>query len=434
MTEVFCYSFAMILRDMSEVERALGPFYKVAAQTTGKGITVRRMKKLMEHINNPETSLRVVHIAGTSGKTSTTYYISELLHAANKKVGSTVSPHIDSLTERVQINGEPISEAKFCEYMGEFLELVEGAPEKPSWFELLVAFAFWVFAKEKVDYTVIETGLGGLHDATNIATAANKLCVITDIGIDHQRLLGDDLVSIASQKAGIIHEGNVVLMYEQGSEVMNAVRYKVAQTKGSELYVQQQERLLEVYGGDFWSDMPVFQRRNWLLSYAAYRFVAKRDGLKTLDKKQLERTQIIKVPARMEKRRVGDITVVMDGAHNGAKMKVFVEGFETDYPGRRVPILLAFKKDKDTELMAPILSRIASEIIVTSFDHSQDWPIESHDPSEVAKLLTENKVENVKVVQNPRAAFADLLACGSDLVVITGSFYLISQLRGEGLV
>ncbi len=422
----------MKISNVQALEDALKQYYAVASKTTSQDITVERTEALMKNLGNPERSYPIVHVAGTSGKTSTTYYTAALLHATGQKVGYTVSPHIDSLRERIQILGAEFGEAEFLDYMGEFLDLVETAPNKPSWFELLVAFALWVFAKQNIDYAVIETGLGGLHDATNVAKSSDKLCVITDIGMDHQRILGDDITSIAQQKAGIIHEHNVALMYEQDQDIMQVIEQKIAQTKGSKLIVYKEQTLARTYSGDFLANLPVYQHRNWLLSYAAYNYLAKRDELKLLNKDELLQTQSVIVPARMEKRRFNNTTIIMDGAHNEAKMRAFVESFASEYPNSRVPIMLALKEDKNPELIAPLLKRIASRVIVTSFDLSQDWPIKSQDPTELANLLKDHKLDNVSVINDPIEACDSLLSNHEDIVIVTGSFYLISQLRKSG--
>lgn len=422
----------MKLQSMDEVEKALAPCYEIAQRTTGKGITVERVERLLAHIGNPEQGLKVVHVAGTSGKTSTTYYAAALLRAAGQKVGHTVSPHIDSLTERVQIDGKPLGERRFCELMGEFLDLAVGVPETPSWFELMIAFALWVFAREHIDYAVLETGMGGLHDATNVCNRPDKVCVITDIGLDHTQWLGDTTAQIAGQKAGIIHPGNAVFMYEQSPEVMQVVRFKVTQSPDAEVYQQNQETLVNIYGGTFPADMPLYQQRNWLLAYAAYRYLVNRDELSLVDAAALSATQQEIVPARMETILRDNVTVVMDGAHNEAKMKAFVESFRARYGKRRVPVLLALKADKLHGDIVPVLAEIAENVIITSFVASQDWPIKSVDPIALASILADAGMTNVTVEPDMGAAYEQLIAAADDLAVVTGSFYLISQLRASG--
>jgi len=419
----------MKLYSMQDVEIALRPYMNVATSGMLEGLTVKRTEKLMAHVGNPEANLKVVHIAGTSGKTSTTYFVAALLRAAGQKVGHTVSPHVDSVTERIQINGQPIAELQFRTYMGEFLDLIQDIQETPSWYELMIGFALWVFDMEKVDYAVLETGLGGLHDSTNVANRADKVCIITDIALDHQHILGDTVAQIAAQKAGIIHPYNAVFMYKQSDDIMQVVRFKASQTLEAELYVQDQATLSRIYGESFPPSLAQYQQRNWLLAYAAYRYIVNRDGIPLLNSEQFSQTQDITIPARMEERRVGDLKVVMDGAHNESKMAAFVSSFQNKYGNRKVPVLLALKINKDYEKIVPLITQIASEFIVTTFSHSQDLPFGAILPADIARVLKESGAKKVQCIIDPHEAYQRLLNTAGDLVIVTGSFYLISQLR-----
>ncbi len=418
----------MKIASLADVEIALAPFNEVTGRTTGQHITLGRSERLMTHICNPEKLLRVVHIAGTSGKTSTTYYISALLGATGCKVGSTISPYVDSMNERVQINGQPLSEKQFCAYLGEFLDLLQGVPDTPSRFEVLIAFAYWVFAREKVDYAVVETGMGGLDDSTNVAARSDKLCVMTEIGFDHMEALGDTLGKIAYQKAGIIHEGNTVLMYDQNQEIMQVVRYWVSQQEDAELLTFEQDRLEKAYGGIFVAGLPEYQKRNWLLGFAAYKWLAKRDELRQLSATELQKTQELQVPARMDVRNIDSKTIVMDGAHNGQKMAAFWQSFAAKYPGVRPMVVFALKKGKEVADIAPLLKQYASEVIVTTFSKTQDLPITSMEPSEITSVLQANGVK-CRVMSDTQKAYKAFLDKTETVGVITGSFFLISQLR-----
>lgn len=419
----------MKLKNLAQAEKALQVYFGITKKVMGQDITVKRMQRLMTHLGNPERKLKVIHVAGTSGKTSTTCYIAELLCTGGAKVGHTVSPHVDRLTERVQLNGVPISEKQFCEYLGRFLELIQDVPETPSWYECLIAFAIWVFAQEKVDYAVLETGLGGLGDATNVAERIDKVCVITDIGYDHMHILGDKITSIAYQKAGIIHDCNTALMYVQDAEVMQVVRYWVSQQEDADLLTFEQARLEQVYKGKFEPRLPDYQRRNWLLAFATYLFVAKRDELHVISESDMQRTQKLQVPGRMDARVLGAKTVIMDGAHNEQKMAAFVSSFQRLYPGQKVPILFALKKGKEIEDIAPLLANIASEVIVTTFSKVQDLPVLSIEPEHVVKVLQAHGVQNAQVESNQQKAYQKFIELEGGLSVITGSFFLISQLR-----
>jgi dihydrofolate synthase/folylpolyglutamate synthase len=414
--------------NLAGVEKALRPFDEITSQMSGKHITLGRTERLMVHVGNPEKQLRVVHVAGTSGKTSTTYYISALLTPAGCKVGSTISPYVDSMNERIQINGQPLPEKKFCAYFGEFLDLLADIPDTPSRFEVLIAFAYWVFVQEKVDYAVVETGMGGLDDSTNVAARADKLCVITDIGYDHMELLGDTLGKIAHQKAGIIHDGNTALMYDQAPEIMQVVRYWVSQQEDAELLTFEQERLRAAYGGELSADMPNYQKRNWLLAFSAYKWLAKRDELTQLSATELQKTQQLQVPARMDVRVLDGKTIIMDGAHNGQKMAAFWTSFAAQYPGVKPTVLFALKKGKEVADIAPLLKKYGGEVMVTTFTKTQDLPVASMEPSEITSVLEANGVK-YRTIPDQNEAYRQFRSSLENTGVITGSFFLISQLR-----
>ncbi len=420
----------MKIASLAEVEVALLPYNEVSAKTTGQHITLARTEQLMEHVGNPEKRLRVVHIAGTSGKTSTTYYISSLLTAAGGKVGSTISPYVDTMNERIQINGQPLFEEKFCEYFDEFIDLLANVSETPTRFEVLIAFAYWVFAREKVDYAVVETGMGGLDDSTNVASRSDKLCLITDIGMDHMQTLGNTVEKIAYQKVGIVHAGNTTLMYDQAPAIMQVVRYWVSQQDDAELLTFEQPRLEQAYGGDFVAGMPGYQKRNWLLAFAAYKWLSNRDKLPSLSATELQKTQELQVPARMDIRTVGGKAIIMDGAHNGQKMTAFWESFVAQYPETRPTVLCALKQGKEIADISPLLRRHADEVIVTTYTKTQDLPIGATKPGEIASVLRANGVK-CRVVTDPQKAYATLLRATHDVGVITGSFFLISELRAQ---
>jgi dihydrofolate synthase/folylpolyglutamate synthase len=413
---------------LQEAEAALRPYVPLVAQLTGKDTTLQRITALMALLGNPEKKLRVVHIAGTSGKTSTAYYMAALLRAAGKNVGLTVSPHVDSVTERVQLNGQPMPVQQFCTELAEFLEIVDTAAEKPSYFELLYAFAIWVFARSGVDYAVLETGMGGLHDATNVAARPDKYCIITDIGLDHTHILGTTLPEIAAQKVGIVHEHNSLLMYKQAPEIMAVV---AAWTNDHQAPLTLVDQAAEQKYGAFDQHMPLYQQRNWLLAYRAYRELAKRDNLPSLTEAQLAMTQAVQVPGRMDVRTVQGKTLVMDGAHNVQKMTTFIKSFQRAYPGVRPAVLLALKKDKDSAALGPLLADFAARVIVTTFASSQDLPAMPTDPEALAETFRQAGVTAVTAEPDSHAAYQQLLAAPEPVGVITGSFYLLSQIRNR---
>ncbi|MEK7059279.1 MAG: Mur ligase family protein [Patescibacteria group bacterium] len=422
----------MTIQNIVEAEAALLPHVPLVAQLDGKDTTLERIRPLMELLGNPQDRLRVIHIAGTSGKTSTAYYMSAMLTAAGQTTGLTVSPHVDSVKERVQINGQPLDELTFCKELGDFLDIVKTAERQPSYFELLYAFAIWIFDKYKVDYAVVETGVGGLYDATNMVTRTDKICVITDIGFDHTHLLGKNLTDITTQKAGIIHDGNHVFMFEQTEEIMIVIN-QAAKAHKAFVHVISKDMEQQAQRDDS-VVMPDYQRHNWLLAKQVYEYLQNRDELQSLTSEVLHQTQKLQIPARMDTRRINDKTLIMDGAHNVQKMTAFVSSFRQLYPNIRPTILIALKDDKEYEALIPIWVTLAAQIITTTFNTTQDLPIKSMDSEILADALRSGGANDVRSIADQDKALAALLASNNQTLIITGSFYLLSQLRSSDLL
>jgi dihydrofolate synthase/folylpolyglutamate synthase len=387
----------MHIASLQHAEELLMQYVPAVKTFTGKNITLERIKPLMQKIGNPENKLKIIHIAGTSGKTSTCYYIASLLIKNKHTVGLTVSPHIDKITERIQLNGKPITDKAFCDYLGEFLEYIVDLAVQPSYFELLMALSYWIFEKEGVEYAVIETGMGGLHDGSNVAERQDKVCVITDIGYDHMHILGTTISEITAQKAGIIHGGNVVFMHKQSHNVMDVVRRKIEEQAAS-LYFAEEVFINEVGGGV--GILPDFQKRNFVLALSVVAYVLYRDGYGSPSKNSINDTLHAYIPARMDTVRINQKTLIMDGAHNGQKMKSLVQSYQKQYGSLKAAVLLSLKNGKEYEEVLDILKPITEKLILTTFSSTQDLPSHAIDP----RLLETHAIK--LGYEHPRAANA----------------------------
>jgi dihydrofolate synthase/folylpolyglutamate synthase len=404
----------------SEIQSILDDYVLQSKKLHGDDLTIERMWPLLEKLGKPQQKLSVIHIAGTSGKTSTAYYCASFLHKSGFRVGLTVSPHIDSILERIQINLEPISRQEFEVSFSKFYGIVKQLDLQVSYFELLVAYELWYFARAGVDYAVIETGMGGLHDATNVLQRADKVCIITDIGFDHMHVLGSTLSAIASQKAGIIHAGSAVFMYEKEPECMKPILDR-AREKNANLNVVRNSSI------DHTVALPLFQQRNRYLALQAVAYLAKRDGFVL----RSVAVEDVAIPARMEivQSAKGKV-LIMDGAHNPQKIQAFVESFQDMYGDVKVPVLLALKKGKDFEAIVDALAPIVSECIVTTFTSVSVASMQAHNPLQLQKYLqTKKSIQKVYVEQDVSEALKLFLAIDSPVCVVTGSFYLIAEIR-----
>lgn len=415
-----CSCYNRMMAKITSLDEAVAYLLDHASDLT-RDYQLDRMRRVLDVLDNPQETFRSVHIAGTSGKTSTSYFIRALLEESGMRTGLTVSPHIVAVNERVQINGVPLEKEKFLVYFNEFLELLEQADLRPTYFESLVAFAYWVFAKEDVDYAVVETGFGGLLDGTNTIMRADKVCVITNIGLDHTHILGDTVEKIAYQKAGIIQPHNYVLARAQQTSVMAVFREQAK---------KQNATLQEVNDMDGPAILPEFQKQNWAMARAAYEYLIDRDGLPHLNEEQLEAAAHQTPPGRGEIYKIGDKTIILDGAHNPQKLEIFLhsialQGYESG------AVLASIVEAPDTKLDGCIqeLKKFATHWIVPEFQVGQDL-MNRH--SFAADYVIEHAGDmSIEKVPDIHAALRALLQRPEGTLLITGSLYLVSLLRPE---
>jgi dihydrofolate synthase/folylpolyglutamate synthase len=382
------------------------------------------MQTLLELVGNPQNTYKVVHVAGTSGKTSTSYFSAALLKAAGKKVGLTVSPHIDEVNERVQINLTPLAEDLYCQELTEFLAILDTHSIHPTYFELLVAFAYWEFARQEVDYAVIEVGLGGLLDSTNVIDRADKVCIITDIGLDHTHILGNDIASIAAQKAGIILPKNHVFTYGDDPEALRVIQ-ETAASKEATLH------RVSTPSFDADSTLPSFQQRNWNLARAAYDYVAERDGLSKLSAEQLLETQHTYIPARMEMVQYKGKTIVFDGSHNAQKIGVLCDALRSRFGTTEIAVMFGLVEDKEEQLQGAIeaIASIAHGIIATPFLPGQDLPRSFLKPEAIVEACHRIGYNEVIAAPTTEEAIDMWLDRPEPVLLATGSFYLLNAIR-----
>lgn len=411
-----------LLTNFEQVNAALARFVPITP--VSGNYTLETMRTLMAYLGNPQDSLKVIHIAGTSGKTSTAYYVTSLLNGAGYSTGLSISPHIHQVNERAQIDLMPLAEKDYCAHLSEFLDLVDKSTLQPSHFELMVAFAYWLFHKRGVDYAVVEVGLGGLLDGTNVVTRSDKICVITDIGFDHVEILGDTLAKIAAQKAGIIQQGNDVFMYEQSDEVMNVVN-QVCQTKDARLHTIQPDK------GNAHADLPPFQIRNFFLAETVVEFTLKRDGKADISDSQEEKASLVHIPGRMDVQLYQGKTLIMDGAHNEQKITALVEAVKAQFGNQDITILVAFGQNKQTSVAKSLslLHQLGSSIIVTQFTKGQDEVRQAINPNELSDLAKRAGFTTITVEPDPLKALKLLEISQTSVNLIAGSFYLLENYR-----
>lgn len=413
-----------IIQTIAQAEAALAAF---APEVPAKSqYTLDAMTRLMEYLGNPQDTLRVVHIAGTSGKTSTTYFVASLLETAGFSVGFSVSPHIDSVAERAQVRGLPFGNDDYCQELGSFLDLVDQSGTQVSYFEVLVAFAYWLFAKLKLDYAVMEVGLGGLLDATNVVNRRDKICVITDIGFDHTNILGNTLGEITKQKAGIITASNDVFVHDQAAEVIDGITSE-CRMKDATLHIVKAPTSSDEIAG-----IALFRQRNWHLAREVADYVLKRESRSVgLSPAELQQAASVYIPARMESVVYKDMTIVLDGSHNPQKLTALVESMKYVFKDKSTALLVSFGENKQetVEESLKILRTLSDTIILTSFSTGFGALRPAINPETLAEYSKTAGFNDIRVIDDPAEAFQELCTISSDVKLVTGSFYLLNHIR-----
>lgn len=382
---------------------------------------LEKVRYFLKLLGSPQNKLKVIHIAGTSGKGSTCYLISSLLAGHGFKVGLHLSPHLTDVRERFQLNNKIISKREFIFYLNEIIAFVNPSL---SYFEVLVGLAFYIFQQKKVDYAVMETGLGGLYDATNIVDRKDKVAVLTKIGYDHMEILGKTLEDIATQKAMIINENSQVISIKQVKEAEKVIE-KIARKKRSKLYLCHDRNLDKFELGLIGE----YQKENASLALKTVELIAKRDGFEIDNKKVQQVFQTAHFIGRFDIKKIKGKTVILDGAHNQPKMEAFTGALKDKFPKQKFYFLIAFKKGKDYQTMLKYIIPLASKITITSFFvDKQDLIHLSERPEKIGKELETMRFRDYEIIEDSKKAFKKILKEKNRTVIITGSLYLLGEI------
>lgn len=376
---------------------------------------------ILETLGNPQNQIPAIHIAGTSGKGSTAYYATSLLNRAGYTTGTLVSPHIASVAERSLINGQPLPEQEYLHYFQAFANLYVVHSLHLSYFEFLTIFSFWLFKKIDVDYIIIEVGIGGRLDTTNVIFRSPTVRVITDIGLDHMELLGNTLTEITQEKAGIIHQNDLVVMNRQTSEIEMVVRQR-AESQFSQFSIA--SPIID----DFLKILPDFQQRNWTLAYCAVEKRLALDEKPSLPKEVLEKSVHITIPGRLEKRNVNGVNIIFDVAHNPQKIRALIDSLRKLYPDKKPIFVVAFGQNKHSSLAESlaIIDNLAQLAYATTFSANYGKNHCNIQPENIRHVMK----SAVEIEHNPNKALEKAIKKARQLdtyVVVTGSFYLVSE-------
>lgn len=403
---------------------------------------LERMRDLLDLMGRPHEGYPLIHVAGTNGKTSTARLATLILVAHGLTTGTHTSPHLQHIEERLAVNGRTSTSEEFALAMSDvaaFADLREDAGEVPNtYFELTTAAAFAFFADQAVNAAVIEVGLGGRLDATNVVDA--DVCVVTSIGVDHAEFLGEDLRGIAAEKLAIAGPGSILVTGPLPDVAMKEAR-NTARALGIQhrrydvdYGIESYERgvggwLVSIKGAEATYEdifLPLhgrYQLTNLAIAVAAAEALVGRK----LDREALvDAAAVATAPGRMEPLASSPF-VMVDGAHNADGVATLVESLQEEYPTIKWQVLLGVMGEKNVELMIEHLAPIASGVVTTAVDSKRAMPAVEL-AAQVARAL-----DGVPVVASDSVEFGLDMAraeAGSDgAVLATGSLYLIGEIR-----
>ena len=416
-------------------------------QRFGSVLGLERMERLMAKLGNPEKELKYIHVAGTNGKGSVCRFIYEALRANGYSVGLYTSPFLTVFNERIEADGEYIADNDLEEITSEVLakvdEITSEGYDSPTEFEVITAIAFVYFAQRKCDFVVLEVGLGGRGDSTNIIEKP-LVSIITSISYDHTDRLGNTLAEIAGEKAGIIKPGVPVVMNVPEREAAAAIA-RVAYQKGSRLYdvskIKYGNIRRDITGTTFDTDiyeteyhdvdismLGKHQIANAMTALTALEIMRKNRDIKVERSKLYAGINSAKVIGRFEVMSGHEPYVVLDGAHNQAGSEALLETVRMHFEGQKILTVIGVLADKDSDQILENMCNIGDEFIAT-------------EPPNPRKLEAEKLAEKIRergkvcdAISSPDEALREALKRGyegdCDVVLFAGSLYLIGYIRG----
>lgn len=405
-----------------------------------------RIFKLLNLLNNPQKNLKFIHVAGTNGKGSVCNMLASILEKSNYKTGLFTSPSVISFRERFKINGKMISKkdtVSLFEKIKPHLDFLDSQNEYITEFELETAMAFLYFAKQNCDVVVLEVGLGGKYDATNVISCP-LVSVITSISFDHMNFLGNTLEKIATEKAGIIKQNGTVVLYPQEFPIISEVIKKTA-TQKNNLFVNVADFMSKIRGlkSELFSNSFYFDNEKYDLNLSG-KFQIKNALVVLLTVERLKKLNFnisknavketfknIKIPARFEKLST-DPLIILDGAHNFDGIKKLKENLKNSFDPQKTIAVVGMLKDKEYEKSILELIPCFKKIILTSIENPRSLQIKD------IKFLAQTNSEKIVPAENVDYALEILKnELNSNFqkykenlsVIICGSLYLAAEIR-----
>lgn len=407
------------------------------------GYSLRHVEELLNRMGNPQLAARTIHIAGTKGKGSVAAMIAQVLSDSRYKTGLYTSPHLHTLRERISVDGSLISEAEFAAAMAEVKPFIESMKQDAAfrqltYFEALTALTFAYFKKKRVDFQVLEVGLGGRLDATNVARPL--VCIITPISLDHTQILGDSIEEIAREKAGIIKPGCWVVLSPQPeetasvfSDICHEKKAKVVQVgkditwhkTGGDLH--HQSLAVEGRTSNYQVSIPLlgdFQLENAAAAVAALEILTS-EGFVISAADIAQGLARLKWPGRFHILQEHP-TVLVDGAHNVASMKGLVNNIKEYFAHKRIFLVFGTSCDKDVPGIVNELVSLSPQVIVTRTAHSRAAPLSTLAAEFSKRGIEPETGETVSEAISRALSLADK----TDIICVTGSLFVVAEALG----
>jgi len=390
-----------------------------------------RVKKMLSLLGNPEKVTTYVHVTGTNGKGSTSAMVASALQAAGYKVGLFTSPHLHRINERIKVQGWEISDNDFVFYVSIIKKLLRKNPHiRPTLFEALTVMAFLYFADQKVDVAVLEVGMGGRYDATNVIK--NSVAVITNIDLEHREVLGNTKAKIAVQKAGIIKRKSTVIVGEQNKNLQKIFEREIRKNKAKMVFLKPRELKFlkqssegQVFHFEQYKKLQIpllgrYQLHNAALAILAVRALNER-GFNVSEEALRKGLRSVYWPLRLE-RVHSKPDIILDAGHNLHGVKAVVKTIDQVFPRRGRILILGCSVDKPFKEMSKILATLSKVIIVTKAKYHGAKPKEI-----LEAIQTPKKIFFVTSTVRQALALAQKMARKKSLILVLGGLYLAAE-------
>lgn len=409
------------------IEKLLDELYSYSLH--GIKLGLKNIEDICKAMDNPQKNYKTIHVAGTNGKGSTSTTIETVLIEAEKKVGKYTSPHILKFNERISINGSDITDEEIAYYYSYVKDIIKKLEITPTFFEVTTAMMFKYFSDKNVDYAIIEVGMGGRYDATNIIDS--DICVITNVSLDHTEFLGKTIYEIACEKAGIIKKNSKVIVGSSDLEFLKGIEEKTKDyiniiekyKKGRySLDFKKYKTIVEVdediYNFSLFGD---YQYKNFLCALEVLKMLKVPVDI---IKKGVEK---VKWQCRFEIIPIKDKIVVLDGAHNEDGMKTLCDTLKLGFKKDEITAVVSILKDKDSKKILEILEKTVGRIIFTSL-------VENKRGQSAAELFNNSNKKDKDYRENINEAYNLANTSNTKVILFCGSFYLLSKFKEEVLV